>query len=255
MKKTTPTLDSMRVELETWMRSLPNETPLELAKAYHGGKESTLTFLGLKVPTIQSALKAPLAVNALSENRAAETWLHIWQTSLVYEVMCVALYWFISKKNYAAALTHWPYFVKMVERIENWPHSDSLSKLVARCLECDPKTVYPVILKWNKSKNPWKQRQSLVGLLYYSASREVILPFAKMMPLVEKHAENEDFYVQKAVGWTLREIGNVYPKETYDWLKKNIRRLSAYAFSASTEKISPEKKRLLKEKRLHEKKR
>lgn len=68
-----------------------------------------------------------------------------------------------------------------------------------------------------------------------------------------RHVESSDHYVQKGVGWTLRELHNVYPKETYAFLAANIDRLKSYAFSASTEKMTQDGKARLK--RLREKER
>ena len=58
--------------------------------------------------------------------------------------------------------------------------------------------------------------------------------------------DHEHYYVQKGVGWTLREIGNVYPDEALAFLEANIGQLSAAAFTAATEKLSPAKKNRIK---------
>ena len=121
-----------------------------------------------------------------------------------------------------------------------------MSGLYARMLEQNPKLVYPTLEKWNFAKNPWLRRLSIVSLLYYSAQREKILPFAKIIVLLEPQLEFDHYYVQKGVGWTLREAGNIYPAETYSYLEKNIQRISAHAFSAATEKLTKPKKDKLK---------
>jgi 3-methyladenine DNA glycosylase AlkD len=85
-----------------------------------------------------------------------------------------------------------------------------------------------------------------VSLLYYSAQRKTVLPFSKITALVESQIDYDHHYVQRGVGWTLREAGNVYPKETFKFLEKNIQRLSAIAFSAATEKLAKAQKDRLK---------
>ncbi len=237
-------------ELHAWLAGLPRSIDEDAAKAYLSGGTSTLRFLGLKTPVIDSVRKAPLRINALEGSEAVDAWFSLWETSPIFEALTLAQSHFTQKKLFSRALEHWPLFKKMVERIENWAHSDTLSKLVAACVEADAKLVLPTLRTWNASNDPWKQRQSVVGLLYYAQARKACLPFETLLPFVERLLENDHFYVKKGVGWTLREMHNVYPKETYAYLEANIHRLSAYAFSASTEKMTAARKARLKAKRL-----
>jgi 3-methyladenine DNA glycosylase AlkD len=64
--------------------------------------------------------------------------------------------------------------------------------------------------------------------------------------MVKKQMDYEHYYVQKGVGWTLREISNIYPNEAFAYLEANIGRISAVAFTAATEKLSPAKKNHIK---------
>lgn len=142
-----------------------------------------------------------------------------------------------------------------VKHIDNWGHSDNLSKFLSRLVEL-PETrgkMLTYINTWNRSKNLWERRQSLVALFYYARTRKQHLPFDDVIGLIENLIHDPEYFVQKAVGWTLRESYNVYPKETYAFLSKHIALLSPYAFTASTEKMSAKEKAALKEKRIKEK--
>ena len=133
-----------------------------------------------------------------------------------------------------------------ISKVDNWAHSDGLSDLFSYLLEKDVALVYPQIKNWNTSANPWERRQSLVGLLEYSKKRKKFLPVNKMLPLVKPLLSDENYFVQKGLGWTLREIGNVYPKETWDFLVKHHKQISSVAFSAAIEKLSVKEKEELK---------
>jgi 3-methyladenine DNA glycosylase AlkD len=82
-----------------------------------------------------------------------------------------------------------------------------------------------------------------VSLIYYSSQREKVLPLKKILDLIQPQLEFDHYYVQKGVGWTLREAYNVYPEKTFALVKKNIGKISAHAFSAATEKMPPKKNR------------
>ncbi len=49
---------------------------------------------------------------------------------------------------------------------------------------------------------------------------------------------NEHYYVQKAVGWALREIYNIYPVKCLSYQHKNLAAISAITYSAATEKLT-----------------
>ncbi len=144
-------------------------------------------------------------------------------------------------------------FSSWLLQVDNWAHSDNLSSLLATLLDTavlsKNKTLIDqhiqVRLKWNKSRNPWLRRQSIVSLLHYSRLRKKTLSFEELIHFVDPLCVDEAFYVQRAVGWTLREIYNLYPEKTYVYLTKNIHKITSLAFSAATEKLNKHQKNKL----------
>jgi len=100
--------------------------------------------------------------------------------------------------------------------------------------------------QWNKSTNPWDRRQSLVSLLYFSRTKKVVLPYKTIINFIDSLINDPEYYVQKAIGWSIKESYNVYPNETLQYLNENINRVSAIAFTAATEKLKKEDKERLK---------
>ncbi|MCK5682604.1 DNA alkylation repair protein [bacterium] len=87
------------------------------------------------------------------------------------------------------------------------------------------------------SGNPWKRRQSVVGLIEYFSKRKKVLPFVHLIRVVEPLLDDPEYYFQKGIGWTLREIYNAYPDKTLCYIKKYLLSISPIAYSAATEKI------------------
>ena len=85
----------------------------------------------------------------------------------------------------------------------------------------------------------------MVGLLFYSRFRKKVPPFKTVISFVERHIDDDHYYVQKGVGWTIRECWNVYPKETFLYLKKNAHRVPPAGWTAATEKLRPQEKKIL----------
>lgn len=238
-------MNSYISEIEKALSVYPQRTSAHNPEAYIGGGQSSLRYIGLRVPHLHETLKKGFSFSQRERKNVAEVWDYVWHHSDCYEVMALALAWFEHKSQMDILVEHWPRLRKWSERIDNWAHSDSLSNIYARILEQSPQIAYPTFQKWNRSKNPWQRRLSIVSLVYYARARKKILPLPKILALVEPQLDFDHYYVQKGVGWTLREAGNVYPKEVFKYLEKNIQRVSAPAFSAATEKLSkPQKDRL-----------
>ncbi len=98
-------------------------------------------------------------------------------------------------------------------------------------------------------KNEWLRRISLVSLIHYSGKNAVYLPLKKVLPLVSNCLNDERYYVQTAVGWVLREMGNIYPKEIMKYLETHAKKMSSTAFSLAIEIINIKEQTKLKKRR------
>lgn len=169
----------------------------------------------------------------------------------IYEVKNAAL--LLAEYNFKKADKKQLYktMIPWVDHVDNWGHSDTLSKLYTRFLEMDEHqgSFVELLKKWNKDKNPWKRRQSMVALLYYSRTKNQHLPFKTIISLVSTQLHAQEYYVQKGLGWTLRESYNVYPVLTYKFVLNNFSSISPVAFTAAIEKMPLKEKNLLKQKR------
>jgi 3-methyladenine DNA glycosylase AlkD len=138
-----------------------------------------------------------------------------------------------------------------INEVDNWAHSDYLSKFLTRLIEHadTQKHLLSLVKKWNASDNLWIRRQSLVSLYYYARTKKQHLEFELPIKLVTNLLHDNEYYVQKAVGWTLRESYNVYPKETYQFIEQNIKQIKPAAFTTCLEKMTEKQKLTLKAKR------
>lgn len=220
-------------------------------EAYIGGGQSKLRYIGLRVPDLRKAARTGFSFSEKSPRELALVWDYVWRKSDCYEAMALALDWFNEPKRRTELKSYWPLLKKWSARIDNWAHSDALSGIYARLYEDHPELIHPTFVKWNRSQNPWLRRLSIVSLFYYSSQREKYPPLKTVFALLEPQLEFEHYYVQKGVGWTLREAGNVYPDATYKFVEKNILRISPAAYYATVEKLPQAKRDHLK--RLREK--
>lgn len=223
----------------------PPENPSKWkAKDYVGGGMSALKYLDIKIPRVRAALKEPFSFSNQSLEKQWKIWDYVWNQSRYFEVMLGATH-FAAKRPIEELHQMRKTLIKWVERVDNWAHSDELSGIYSKLLEHDPKSMLPVFEKWNRSKNPWLKRQSMVGLLFYSRFRNRTPEVKLILRFVERHMEDDHYYVQKGVGWTLRECWSVYPETTFKYLCKNAKRIPSAGWTAATERLSKKDKELL----------
>jgi hypothetical protein len=219
-----------------------------LAENYIGGGRSSLTFLDVKVPDVRRRYKEGFSFSAAPAKTQWRIWDEVWRQSSSFEAMNFSLYWAESRRG-KDLLAYLPLLLRWQKRVDNWAHSDGLSSLYAYALEETP-SLWDQYGQWARSRNSWDNRQSVVGLYYYARGRKQPPPFARALALIEAQLGHEDYYVQKGVGWALRESHNAYPAPTRAFLKEKAAVLSPHAWQAATEKLPADfKARLLGQRR------
>ena len=214
-------------------------------------------YMGTKHPIlgVPTGKQKQLAKNTYGLQLAPEELFPVmdlaFRKSKIYEVKNAAflLAEYNYKKSDKAAL--YKTMIEWVDHVDNWGHSDYLSKFLTRFLEMKEhkNEFFAEIKKWNKDANPWKRRQSMVALFYYARTKNEHLPFKTIIPLINSQLSASEYYVQKGLGWTLRESYNVYPDLTYKFVHDNFHLVSPVAFTAAIEKMSEKEKTILKRKR------
>lgn len=202
--------------------------------------------IGLSVPQQLKAYKSGYSFSSLPLEKQLAIWNNVWKESDVFDVLSQCLDFLGENHKRFDAEALWKIVKHWVKKIDNWANSDDLSSVYAYLMEREPELVYEQLLKWNSSKNPWERRASLVTMLLYCRRKKTALPVEKVIRLIEPRLDDENYFVQKGVGWALRDTGVVYPKQIHDFLLKHITRIDPAAFTAAVEKIDPGFKSQLK---------
>lgn len=205
--------------------------------------------VGITSKTYKPRLKRGFSFSKLPDTEQWKIWNHIIRNSRLHEAQMAAIR-FAEDRVRANGKREWSYVRGWINFVDNWSHSDVLSKVYSFLLERHPDIILPQLKKWNCAKNPWKQRASIVSLIYYASPKRKAPPIKTVLELVEPLIKSRDKYVAKAVGWTLREAYNLYPKETFAFITTHVRELAPDSFSYATEKISRSQKEVLKKQRL-----
>ena len=241
-------IKDLQSELSSFIKKqkFPSQEHQETVRKYMTGQApSNMHYLGLRIPVIRAILKNNLHVFKEDLQTQFEVFEKNWFEAESFDQKHLSLFWLESLDDedllkYAKPLLKWSSI------IDNWAHSDSLCGTYSRIFDANPKLHLQTYQKWNRHKNPWLRRISMISLMYYARLRTNHPSFKQAKDFVGPHLNAEEYYVQKAVGWTLREMYNVYPKETLKFLDQNIKNISSIAWVAASEKLKPvDKKKLL----------
>jgi 3-methyladenine DNA glycosylase AlkD len=170
----------------------------------------------------------------------------LWNESNCYETMNLSLMYLSiyckKRKDFEAFLLA----KSFLSKTDNWAHSDFLSSIIGRHMIHAEANIYKELFALNHSQNLWERRASLVPLLYHLKSKKSTLTEKHFFDSINPRILDEAYYVQKAVGWLLREFGEKFPSQLLSFLYQNAYQMSSTAFATSTEKISSTDKEQLK---------
>jgi 3-methyladenine DNA glycosylase AlkD len=206
-----------------------------------------LNAIPANVPAHRKASRRPYSFADGSFGEQLRVWDHIWNHTDSFWVRVHATFFLerhMKKPEHLAEM--WPVIVKWQDSVDDWGLCDALAKIYTKVLVVLPVEVYRVLQQWNKDADLWKRRQSVVSLLYYSRTKKAYLSSPKIEALMAALLKDKEYYVQKGLGWALRELRNVYPEKAYAYLTRHIRDISPIAFTIAIEKMAETKKKALK---------
>ena len=96
-----------------------------------------------------------------------------------------------------------------------WDSVDMLaSHLVGELCKKYPELIDMYILKWSKDENVWLRRTSIIYQLKYKGDIDNKI----LEEVVKNNINDRDFFIEKGIGWVLRE----YSKFNKEWVNKFI---------------------------------
>lgn len=120
------------------------------------------------------------------------------------------------KKEYKEEIIN--LFEYMITHKSWWDTVDEISKkLVGNYFKLFPESKKGIIEKWVKSSNIWLQRSTLLFQLGYKENTDVKLLF----DLVKELKDIDEFFIQKAIGWSLREYSKLEPELVKKFVEEN----------------------------------
>lgn len=193
----------------------------ELVKSYmepHRNEENALPmakymknhfpFLGIKTPERRVIFRSLLNELALppEESLQDEVWSLYQQDEREYHYVAIEL---LGKYQKKLTIKDLSFCQKLIENKSWWDSVDSIApNIVGRIVKSSRSEGEDVMMEWAKSPNIWTNRASILHQLKYKKETNEELLFAT----IERHSNSKEFFIQKSIGWVLREYAKTNPE-------------------------------------------
>jgi len=185
--------------------------------------KSDLKFLGAPMPEIRRVARdvckrVPTDGEASLRSLAAA----LWDTG-IHELRAVAM--FLLERNAVRLVARdLPFLERVLRESKSWAYLDWIClKVAAPMLDRVP-ALRRRIAQWSRDDDSWMRRAALLTLL--PGVKEGSVPFSAWEAIAVPMLGEREFFIRKALGWSLREIGKKSPAVVTAFLRAHRRDVS-----------------------------
>ena len=154
-----------------------------------------------------------------------------------YEEASFAISFIYSNKDNLTAETFDKLGSWLENGIINWAHTDVLSGKALSYFFTHQIIELESLKEWTESASKWKRRAVPVTLIDVLKTD---VPLERLFHIIESLMSDTEKFVQKGLGWLLREAWKIYPEETEDFLLKWKDTCGRIIIQYATEKMDKE---------------
>ncbi|MTH76274.1 DNA alkylation repair protein [Paracoccus aestuariivivens] len=210
----------------TELRALGDETKAAELLAYH---KVPRTYLGVSVPVIDGLARhwrTDLDIEARLELAR-----QLWATD-IHEARVAAAKLLTQARIRPDDSGAWRLIASWVPQFDGWAIADHVMKAGEKRLVADPSRLDEVD-GWLAEPNFWVRRAALVGTLPWTHLRnpkpDETEQRERVLGWLERLADDRENFIQKAIGWWLRELSKHDPERVSAWVEAHGARLKPYA--------------------------
>ncbi|SEN44996.1 3-methyladenine DNA glycosylase AlkD [Mesobacillus persicus] len=175
------------------------------------------TFFGIKTPLRREIVKGYFHETELLKKPFSEEFvLSLWAEPEREFQMVAADYIVHNLKNLKKQ--HIDLMEQLITTKTWWDSVDTLaSKPVGKIVADHPELITERLDRWAVSENMWLRRTSIIFQLKYKAETDENLLYR----YIKINADSKEFFIQKAIGWALREYSKTNPESVRNFIETN----------------------------------
>ncbi len=208
-------------DLEVDFRKASN---IELAIPMENYMKNNFIYFGIKTEQRRAIFKSNYEQNKseVKSNFRAIAWELFQMKEREFHQTAIDLLLKEFKKNFV--LEDIELIEKLIIKNSWWDSVDTIAKyILGGYLLQFPSETFKVIERFSNSENMWLNRSAILFQLSYKEKTN----FEILKSECEKHKNSNEFFIQKAIGWALRDYSRFNPKEVESYVNStNLKPLS-----------------------------
>lgn len=234
-----PSVSALLRALDAQLRSRADPRRAAGERAY---LKSDLTFRGVRVPELRRATRTLLRRGApWTRARRWQLVRRAWR-SRVHELRGVAI---ILLEHQAAEMdtAELDGVEELLRTSGTWAYVDPLAVHVAGPVLRRRGPRDRTLERWARDPDFWIRRSALLALL--RPEREGGVDFPRFARLAAPMLGEREFFVRKAIGWVLREVGKRHPERTFGFLTRHRSRVAGLTLREGARYLPSRERRAL----------
>lgn len=164
-------------------------------------------YLGIKSPQLKTLFRQFLQENGLlSLDELDEVIRELWDLpQREYQYLAIGLMERLEKKLPSSSIQTLDY---MIVHKSWWDTVDNISHVVGVHFKRYPDVRKKYLAKWRAAKDFWLRRTAILFQLDYKEETD----FALLSDIIQENLDSNEFFINKAIGWSLRQYARIDPK-------------------------------------------
>jgi 3-methyladenine DNA glycosylase AlkD len=175
-------------------------------------------FIGLRAPTMKVLFKQYVTDTGLPKREELhEVIIELWGYP-ERELQMAALS-ILTRLNKQFRKEDIELLEKIIQKKPWWDTIDHIAKhLVGPYFQQYPEMKRPTLEKWLKSEHLWLVRSCILFQLGFKGETDKEL----LVEMIERSKHIKDFFIEKAIGWALREYAKTNPNFVKDYVENHV---------------------------------
>ncbi len=179
--------------------------------------KNQFSYYGLKAPQRKELQKQFISENGkLDPSNASKEIREVWNTcnrEVNYTVIDI-----LRHKRYWVDLNSIDLVEWLIVNQSWWDTVDALAvNSVGQYMKLHPEQIDYYNAKWISSENMWLNRTAILFQLKYKKETN----FELLKSNIRLHSHQKEFFIKKAIGWSLREYSKINPSSVIKFLNEN----------------------------------
>jgi len=189
--------------------------------------KSDLDFIGVSLPTIRKELRAHTPRRQGIERASL---LELSRESVESRFFEMRLFGVLMIERFTDLLgcEDLPHIEHMTRRTQAWALVDPLARPTWTVVERCGDVLLETVDRWSNDDNFWVRRLALLCLMPGLIKSDEL--WDRWVGYAESMILEKEFFIRKAIGWTLREVSKVRPEPVSGFVERHVDVISGVSF-------------------------